>query len=52
VLRIDLVDGGSGEVPAGVPFVGTPTYVMAGRLISYGNPRSADLLTLIEGDQR
>jgi hypothetical protein len=51
-MRIDLVDVGSGEVPASPPFVGTPTYVMAGRVISYGNPRSADLSTLFQGGQR
>lgn len=47
--RIEVIDVASGHVPVGVPFVGTPSYVMGGRVISYGNPRPADLLAVIEG---
>lgn len=49
---IEVLDVASGQVPVGVPFVGTPSYVMDGRVISYGNPRPADLLAVIEGARR
>ena len=50
--RIEVIDVASGQVPVGVPFVGTPSYVMGGRVISYGNPRPVDLLAVIEGARR
>ena len=47
--RITVVDITAEGVPQGVPFVGTPTYIIEDRIVSVGNPESNDLVALIEG---
>ncbi len=48
LLRVDLIDLDAGHpLPDGV--VATPTYLLDGKVISLGNPRSEDLIKTIAG---
>jgi hypothetical protein len=48
-VEVDVVDVDLHGVPAHLPFVGTPTYLLDDRVVSLGNPRTEDLVTLIVG---
>ncbi|MBI1352340.1 MAG: hypothetical protein GC156_14640 [Actinomycetales bacterium] len=47
--RVTVLDVSAQDVPDGVPFVGTPTYIVEDRIVSLGNPDPDDLALLIEG---
>lgn len=46
---VDVIDVEVGELPEGLPFLGTPTYFYNDRLISMGNPEPDHLVTLLAG---
>ncbi|MBI1378994.1 MAG: hypothetical protein GC157_16165 [Frankiales bacterium] len=51
-VEVEVVDVDLHGVPSGLAFVGTPTYVLDDRVVSLGNPRAEDLVTLIDGARR
>lgn len=47
--RLTIVNIANQDLPDGVPFVGTPTYLIEDRIVSMGNPDPEDLAYLIAG---
>jgi hypothetical protein len=47
--EVTVVDIAAAYLPAGVPFVGTPTYLIEDRIVSLGNPDPQDFVTILEG---
>ncbi len=48
-VEVTIVDIAAAHLPDGVPFVGTPTYLIEDRIVSLGNPDPQDLVTILEG---
>jgi hypothetical protein len=48
-VDVTVVDLGVDDLPEGVPYVGTPTYLIGDRIVSLGNPEPRDLVTILEG---
>lgn len=48
-VDVTVVDISTEDIPDGVPFVGTPTYLVEERIVSLGNPDPQDLVTILEG---
>lgn len=49
---VEVVDVDEVGVPAGLPFLGTPSYVYNDRVISLGNPATDELVTILAGARR
>ena len=48
-VQVTVLDVATNDIPDGVPFVGTPTYIVEDRIVSLGNPDPDDLVTILEG---
>jgi hypothetical protein len=48
-VEVTVIDLGSADLPEGVPYVGTPAYLIGARIVSLGNPDPLDLVTILEG---
>lgn len=48
-VDVTVVDISTEGIPDGVPFVGTPTYLIEEKIVSLGNPDPQDLVTILEG---
>lgn len=48
-IEVTVVDIAAAYIPDGIPFLGTPTYLIEDRIVSLGNPDPQDLVTIVEG---
>ncbi|MDO8732671.1 MAG: thioredoxin family protein [Actinomycetota bacterium] len=48
-LTVTVIDVDQEPVPAGITLIGTPTYLVEGRVVSLGNPEPRRIADLLKG---